>query len=143
MTALLESLLLNDTPFISALHVFLSHIDHFIALITRLQTVQQNLDLETDEGVVDALANYASEEQEIISSLLDAKKLLDDGVRGLVDRLREVEQRRHGAGVDSRKLTFGEDEVYTPWKGPGVDRLLMKLDFGRLDGDAGGAVDVT
>jgi hypothetical protein len=143
LTALLESLLLNDTPFISALHVFLSHIDHFIALITRLQTVQQNLDLETDEGVVDALANYASEEQEIISSLLDAKKLLDDGVRGLVERLREVEQRRHGAGVDSRKLTFGEDEVYTPWKGPGVDRLLMKLDFGRLDGDAGGAVDVT
>jgi len=144
LSALLTSLLLDDAPFTLALKSFLSHIDHFIALLTRLQTVQQNLDLETDEGVVDALANYASEEQETMTALIEARKELDDDVKGVVERLREVDERRHGMDVGVRTFGAGTGEgvVYVAWKGPGVDRLLMKVDFGRVDteGVAGGGL---
>ncbi|GME21970.1 Spc97/Spc98 family protein [Neofusicoccum parvum] len=92
-----------------------------------LSSLQQNLDLERDEGVVDALANYEQEEKDVLLELDRARKRVDSDLRSLVGRLRELDKERVGTGL------FGDGETiggFEPWKGGGVDRLLMKLDFG-------------
>ncbi|KAL1638200.1 hypothetical protein SLS56_000008 [Neofusicoccum ribis] len=127
LRSLSYSLLLTDLPYTHALRSFLTHVDELVAFIERLRTVQQNLDLERDEGVVDALANYEQEEKDVLLELDRARKRVDSDLRSLVGRLRELDKERVGTGL------FGDGESiggFEPWKGGGVDRLLMKLDFG-------------
>ncbi|GME34188.1 Spc97/Spc98 family protein [Neofusicoccum parvum] len=127
LRSLSYSLLLTDLPYTHALRSFLTHVDELVAFIERLRTVQQNLDLERDEGVVDALANYEQEEKDVLLELDRARKRVDSDLRSLVGRLRELDKERVGTGL------FGDGETiggFEPWKGGGVDRLLMKLDFG-------------
>jgi hypothetical protein len=110
----------------------LMHIDELVAYILRLQSIQQNLDLEEDEGVVDALANNEQEQKDVQLELDRSRKRVDGDMKAVVGRLRELD----AAKVDT---AFGGDEFvgvdekqeYVPWRGPGVERLLMKLDFGR------------
>lgn len=127
LRSLSYSLLLTDLPYTHALRSFLTHVDELFAFIERLRTVQQNLDLERDEGVVDALANYEQEEKDVLLELDRARKRVDSDLRSLVGRLRELDKERVGTGL------FGDGEMiggFEPWRGGGVDRLLMKLDFG-------------
>ncbi|KAL1636372.1 hypothetical protein SLS58_009865 [Diplodia intermedia] len=127
LRSLSYSLLLTDMPYTHALRSFLTHVDELIAFIDRLRTIQRNLDLERDEGVVDALANYEQEEKDVLLELDRARKRVDSDLRSLVARLRELDKERVGTGL------FGDGESiggFEPWKGGGVDRLLMKLDFG-------------
>lgn len=152
LASLTHSIFLSDFPFTSTLRALLKSIDHLIALVTRLQTVQQNLDLETDEGVVDALANYAQDERDIWDQLRQSRTEVDTGIKDLIAKLRDIDESRGGEG---RRL-FGlgnssqpphhqsnptgegasrNEDAYVPWKPAGVDRLLMKLDFGSLSLD--------
>ncbi|KKY16315.1 putative spc97 spc98 family protein [Diplodia seriata] len=127
LRSLSYSLLLTDMPYTHALRSFLTHVDELIAFIDRLRTIQRNLDLERDEGVVDAFANYEQEEKDVLLELDRARKRVDSDLRSLVARLRELDKERVGTGL------FGDGESiggFEPWKGGGVDRLLMKLDFG-------------
>ncbi|OMP85860.1 hypothetical protein BK809_0002072 [Diplodia seriata] len=127
LRSLSYSLLLTDMPYTHALRSFLTHVDELIAFIDRLRTIQRNLDLERDEGVVDALANYEQEEKDVLLELDRARKRADSDLRSMVARLRELDKERVGTGL------FGDGESiggFEPWKGGGVDRLLMKLDFG-------------
>ena len=73
LTSLHTSLLLTDAVFTSRLRTLLTHIDHLVALIQRLQGIQQNLDLETDEGIEDALADYKKEESIVLRELEKAR----------------------------------------------------------------------
>ncbi|WEW57407.1 hypothetical protein PRK78_002874 [Emydomyces testavorans] len=142
-----QSLFLTDVHFTRALRTLFTHIDHFISLITQLQTVQQNLDLETDEGVFDSLANYSQDEQQIWSELCDARIKLDDGITEVISRLRDIDDNRlaegirmfefrnntnqdSSAGGDAQAFFSERTNSYIPWKAAGVDRLLMKLDSG-------------
>ncbi|KAK0660630.1 hypothetical protein DIS24_g3264 [Lasiodiplodia hormozganensis] len=127
LRSLSYALLLTDLPYTHALRSFLTHVDELIAFIDRMRTVQRNLDLERDEGVVDALANYEQEEKDVLLELDRARKRVDSDLRSLVARLRELDKERVGTGL------FGDGESiggFEPWRGGGVDRLLMKLDFG-------------
>ena len=63
LSCLSHSILLTDVPYTHALRSLLTHIDELIAFLSRLRVIQANLDLETDSGVVDALANYEDEER--------------------------------------------------------------------------------
>jgi len=127
-----QALLLRDAPFTRLLRTMLVHIDELVAYILRLQSIQQNLDLEEDEGVVDALANNEQEQKDVQLELDRSRKRIDGDMKAVVGRLRELD----AAKVDT---AFGGDEFvgvdekqeYVPWRGPGVERLLMKLDFGR------------
>ncbi|TKA79344.1 hypothetical protein B0A49_01701 [Cryomyces minteri] len=137
LAALSHAVLLTDLPYTKALRIFIAHTDQLVAYITRLQTVQQNRDLEEDDGVVDALADYSKEEKDITLELDRSRKRVDSGMRDLVKRLRELDVERIGAErfVDG---AAGEEGAYVPWRVGGVERLLMKLDFGRLaDGEEG------
>jgi len=122
------SLLLTDFSFTRSLREFFTHVDELVAFVTRLQIIQQNLDLEED-GVVDDLANYAQEEKEVELKLDRARKRVDSDLKSLVARLREIDAERVGSGAYPRQSTLRGDS-YEPWRVGGVDRLLMKLDWG-------------
>jgi hypothetical protein len=103
--------------------------------------VQQNLDLESDEGVVDSLANYAQDEREIWLELREARTDVDNRLNELIDRLRDIDDSRLNDGktpldlgnkdLNGNSVPLGAHaDAYVPWKAAGVDRLLMKLDLG-------------
>ncbi|KAI9874748.1 MAG: hypothetical protein M1830_009326 [Pleopsidium flavum] len=137
LASLAHNLLLTDTSFALILRSFLTRVDHFVALITRLQSVQQNLDLETDEGVVDTFANYTIEEKELVAELKMAREEIDNGIKSLVVRLRDIDSERVGRGNQFPGKGKVEDGGFVPWKGSGVHQLLMKLDFTSLSMDEG------
>ncbi|PWY72200.1 Spc98 family protein [Aspergillus sclerotioniger CBS 115572] len=149
--ALTESLFLTDIPFTKALRALLTSVEHFIALVVRLKGIQRNMDLETDEGVIDALVDYAAEEREVWQSLGAARASVEAGIKDAVARLRDIDDSRSGEG--RQMLDFGKDSRengqflsangsatgpglchYVPRKAAGVDHLLMKLDFGNANG---------
>ena len=129
LECLVHSLLLDDHLYTRALRQFMTHIDHPIALIERLSTVQHHLDLETDAGVVDTFANYRLEEQELLNDLSEARLEVDRDIANLVQRLRDIDIERAGAGTGSFDHRAAEDDGVVPWRSSGIDRLLVKLDF--------------
>lgn len=163
LASLAQSLFLTEIPFTRSLRSLLTSIDHLIALVTRLETIQRNLDLETDEGVVDALADYTREEKEIWHELRETRDEVERGIREVVMRLRDIDDSRSGEGRrmfdlgnnnnnnngnqnNSNSNNHGprglaEPNVYVPRKAAGVDRLLMKLDFGSLNSALGGGAE--
>ncbi|KAJ5279170.1 Spc97/Spc98 [Penicillium angulare] len=146
LSVLVQSLFLTDVPFTSALRALLTSVDRFVALVIRLETIQRNMDLETDEGVVDALVDYAHEEREIWHQLRDTHDDVKSGMHDLVASLRDIDDHRSGEGLGlTTKPVYGlggranqphsgtgPGGHYVPRQPAGVDRLLMKLDFGSL-----------
>ncbi|KAL9080772.1 MAG: hypothetical protein Q9157_000559 [Trypethelium eluteriae] len=141
LATLISSLLLADAKFTSELRALVTHIDGLIAYVTRLQAIQQSLDLEADEGVVDALTDYEKEERNTLLEIDRGRKRLDGGMKGVVGRLRELDAERMGRGAGFGITSMGKaQEVdsrdggiqYEAWRGGGLDRLLMKLDFGSV-----------
>lgn len=157
LSALTRHLLLPHTGFTSALSLLLKSTEHACGLMTTISTVQRGLDLETDHGVQSAFTNYAVEEAKLLLDLLAAARDLRGRVSGVVAVLRDLDRagRTTGGELNPRLLPGlkkqveeeeeqkereddeGEDEEgrFVPWKGWGVERLLLKLDWaGREDG---------
>ncbi|KAJ5990512.1 hypothetical protein N7499_011060 [Penicillium canescens] len=148
LASLVQSLFLTEVPFTNTLRSILTDIDRFVALVIRLENIQRNMDLETDEGVVDAMIDYAQEEREMWEMLGSTRNHVETGMKDLVTSLRNIDDSRSGEGRGSvdfgtefGQMGFGpqrEDSAgpsfshYMPRKPAGVDRLLMKLDFGSL-----------
>jgi len=136
LKAVTKSLLIADTTFTKLLRILLMHVDELVAFILRLQTIQQNLDLEEDEGVIDAMANNEQEEKDVQLELDRSRKRVDSDMKAVVDRLRELDAERTGVDFDEYSAAeAGQKQEYVPWRGPGVERLLMKLDFARASED--------
>lgn len=124
------SLLLTDPTFAKLLRVFCTHVDDLVAYITRLTGIQQSLDLEEDEGVEDFAQNYKREEGEVLMELDRARRRLDSDLKGLVERLRDVDSERIGASAPGVMGLAQPDAIeYEPLRVGGIDRLLMKLDW--------------
>jgi hypothetical protein len=128
----LHALLLTDIPFTTSLRQLLQHIDALVALLHSLQHIQSNLDLEEDEGVVDALRDYRAEEENIKREVDRARKRVDAALKGVVGRLREMEGGNIvGGGSSTGAAGAGAKEgSYQSLRGAGVERLLMKLEGG-------------
>ncbi|KAI1326280.1 Spc97/Spc98 family protein, partial [Xylariaceae sp. FL0255] len=145
LSALTRRLLLTCSSFTAPLYDLLVHIDHLIALVQRLQNVWTSLDLETDEGVVDAFANLETEERDVRAQLRGVERSVKEGVECVVDALRALSMDPGFAeemeGVDVYGEVGEGDDVgewneeegqrkYRPRRVGGIERLLMKLDFG-------------
>ncbi|KAF2009979.1 Spc98 family protein [Aaosphaeria arxii CBS 175.79] len=154
LTSITTSLLLTDTPFTTTLRSFLAHASELTALISRLQVVRASLDLADDDGVeddVDLATNLVKEEGEVRVQLDRARRRLDGDMKALVGRLRDIDAERVGGDVSSvvGKGNAGggageggeEGMVYKPLRIGGVDRLLMKLDWGAVDDEGDGDDD--
>lgn len=133
LSALRASLLLHLTGFTQALLGTLKFVDHFVALFARLQITQQNLDLEVDEGVVDALANHRNDEHEILQEIERSRETIEEQLERLVKELRDSVDWTNikgpwDVGPSLNELDLGTS-VYTPWRSRNIDGLLMKLEF--------------
>lgn len=158
LSALTRHLLIPQTEFTSALSLLLKSTEHICGLMTSISIVQRGLDLETDHGVQSAFTNYDVEEKNLLLELLAAARDLRGRVSSVVAMLRDVDRagRTTGGaelipagvllpGVNKNHVgeqkegedDEGEDDEgrFVPWKGWGVERLLLKLDWaGREDG---------
>ncbi|KAL1652984.1 hypothetical protein SLS61_004605 [Didymella pomorum] len=134
LASIAYSLLITDGAFTKLLRTFCTHVDDLVGHITRLQSVQQNLDLEEDEGVEDFSQNYKKEEADVSLEMDRARRRLDSDLKGLVERLREIDSERIGASGPRPMNALDDDEGrYEPLRVGGIDRLLMKLDWGGED----------
>lgn len=152
---LVRCLLLSHQSFTDALYELLVHVDRLVGLVARLQAVWTAADLETDVGVVDAFVDHEREEREVVREIRDVERRVKGGVEGCVGVLRGVEAGGDGLGLNGagedeenagrEEIRLREEGQYVPMRVGGVDRLLMKLDFGSwFDGarrDASGLDD--
>lgn len=155
LRALAHRLLLTQQSFTDPLYELLVQIDHLVALVHRLQSVWAAADLEADAGVVDAFVDLEKEERDVQREIRGVEGRVKRGIEGLIGELRRLEGSgvlQHGVGLGEAAEGEDEGEVvwmresgeYVPRRVGGVDRLLMKLDFGSWFGrgaDEGGVED--
>ncbi|CAI4216972.1 unnamed protein product [Parascedosporium putredinis] len=77
LRSLCRHLLLTQSSYTEPLYKLLVHIDQLVALMRRLHSIWEAMDLETDAGVVDAFANLERDERAIIPAL----KTIEGSVR--------------------------------------------------------------
>ena len=150
---LISSLLLSSPLYTNALYTLLLTLDTFTSMTHRLHQIWTSLDLEADEGVVDAFSDFAKEEVDVRKQIREVEGQVKEGIRGVVRCLRDVDGeicggingKLEGQGEQWNEEEFADDEGsgfegrrrYRPAKVGRVDRLLMKLDFGGWFDDAG------
>jgi hypothetical protein len=130
-------LLISTSSFTQPLFTLLKAIDHLVALVYRIQTIWAALDLETDEGVVDAFSDFHKEEGDVAMQLAEAADTVKLSVQKLLASLRDLDQNSSNdissiddieAGVDGIELI--DADAFKLKESGRLDRLLMKLDFG-------------
>ena len=130
LAALHGGLLLDSEHFVTDMKRLTNLIDHYVALFHRLQTIWEGLDLQEDDGVVDAFSNYAQDESSVLAEMARSSGLLEEALMNLVERLKEADKQRSVDGVTS---DFGQldlqRERFVPWQPRTIDRLIMKLDL--------------
>jgi hypothetical protein len=140
LAALSTSLLLTTPSFTDPLYHLLQQIDHLVALVHRVHSIWQSLDLEADEGVVDAFSDFRKEEADVREQLVVIAGRVKAAIEELVRSLRDADQDKEGWDTGFEELVLGREGAYVPTKVGRVDRLLMKLDFGGwFDGKPRGA----
>lgn len=132
LAALTYALFLTDVPYTKELRSLLGNVDQLIALFVRLLEIQAKIDLEQEAGL--ATDHVEDDERKIALEIDRARKRVDSDLRSVIGRLRQLDQERIGA-VRYLDLAGVETGGFEPWKGGGVDRLLMKLEFGRVKED--------
>lgn len=138
LSSLTYALLLTDVGFARTIRALIANVDLLAAHFSRLQSIQRSLDLDADSGV--PASTYAEEDERAVALELDrARKRVDSGMKDVVGRLRQLDNERLGDSM-FRGLRINEEggddgRAFEPWRGGGVERLLMKLDFGRVNED--------
>lgn len=130
LAALAASLLLTTSSFTDPLYHLLQQIDHLVALVHRVHSIWQSLDLEADEGVVDAFSDFHKEEKDVKEQMVVIAARVKSAIEELVKSLRDIDQEKEGWDSGFEELVLGDEGAYVPTKVGRVDRLLMKLDFG-------------
>lgn len=134
LASLTYALLLTDAPYTKDLRSLLGNTDNLVAFFSRLLDIQQKRELE--EQTEGESGHTAQEEQRISLELDRARKKVDSDLKAVVSRLRQLDHERIGSMRFLDLRLNGEKGDFEVWKGGGVDRLLMKLEFGRLARDA-------
>ncbi|KAM5378396.1 hypothetical protein ACJA88_006130 [Fusarium oxysporum] len=164
LRTLIHRLLLTQPTFTQPLYNLLIHIDHLVAHLHRLHAIYTSIDLETDAGVVDAFVDLESEERDVKRRLHDIESSVRSGIEDVVAALRALESdpifTAEWEGDTAPATATEEDEDdqrdgrardtddaeerggFTAARVGGINRLLMKLDFGTWFGRADGHDDV-
>lgn len=137
LRTLSHRLLLTKEPFTTPLYNLLVYIDYLVAHVRRLHSIYTAADLEADAGVVDSEADLVGEEAQVIAQLRAVERKVRRGIEAVVDSLETLsedvdflaEWEGEGLGTDMGD-EMGTGEPYRPGRVGGIDRLLMKLDFG-------------
>ena len=134
LASLRTALLLVHATFTHSLRRLMTSIDHLCGLMQRLDVVQQSLNAEALLNGHEASGSHSSTEDRRIMGELDTSRLkLANGVQGLIEALRSIDAARAaGRGFRTSNGTV-EENSFVPWNGGGVDRLLLKFDYGNGD----------
>jgi len=128
--ALTDALLLHQISFTKSLRTLLIHIDHLVAFVVRLQTVQRDLDM-FDGGV--SAQNYVREEKNIYEDMIATSHLVHNDIKQLIVNLKNINTiKRSPQQYHNQPLP--RCTGFLPWVGGSVDRLLMRLEF-HITGD--------
>ena len=128
LTSLVTSLLLGNETYAQTLRTLLIRIDQLVAFVGRLQDIQSHIDLQ-DEGVVETVSrNYEEEEQQIHRELTEAGQRVKQSKTALTEELRKIETSRY-TSEDLPDSKIRSKTGFEPWKGSGVDRLLVRLQY--------------
>ncbi|KIV93422.1 hypothetical protein PV10_04635 [Exophiala mesophila] len=133
LKSLSSALLICDDEYAQTLRATLILIDHFVALFYRIQTVWEGLDLQDDDGVVDAFSNYVQDEKEVLDEMDRTASNLETSLDSLVDSIKAGEKQSKGAVGPNNKWEslvglHLDDSRFSPWPNRTIDRLIMKLD---------------
>ncbi|KAG8167758.1 hypothetical protein KVR01_003447 [Diaporthe batatas] len=138
LATLIRRLLLTHQDFTDPLYNLLVEMDQLVALVHRMQEIWNAIDLEEDVGVVDAFVDLEREERDIKGRIKSVEDKTKAGIEGVITVLRNLEADHEGlawgsddAGEDGDGgAGLREEGQYVPRRVGGLDRLLMKLDFG-------------
>ncbi|RKF83540.1 putative spc97 spc98 family protein [Golovinomyces cichoracearum] len=128
--ALTSSLLLNIPEFTRPLYHLLQQIDHLVALVHRIHFIWKSLDLEAEEGILNAFSNFHKEEIDVQVELCLVADKVKTAIETLVNGLREIDQNKAGLDNGFTELILEEEGKYIPAKVGRINQLLIKLDFG-------------
>ncbi|CAD6576655.1 MAG: hypothetical protein ASARMPREDX12_007960 [Alectoria sarmentosa] len=132
LASLEKALLLRDPTFTAVLRRFMTSIDHMSALMQRLSTIQWSLDSDTQNEVLIATNHLGEEETRLVVDLEASRSKVASGVQTLIQALRAIDAASTAErGYQGDKRLMQHDE-FVPWTGGGVDRLLLKLDYGNV-----------
>lgn len=147
LRSLCRHLLLTQSSYTEPLYKLLVHIDQLVALMRRLHSIWEAMDLETDAGVVDAFANLERDERAIIPALKKIEGSVRLSITTVIAALRILEmdpvftaelEEDTGADLNSAQSPdglLGSGTAFVPRRLGGINHLLMKLDFGHwIDG---------
>ncbi|RMZ90489.1 hypothetical protein DV736_g2261, partial [Chaetothyriales sp. CBS 134916] len=129
LEAMHAALLVGDDAFISSLKTLLTLIDHYVALFARLQSVWEGLDLEEDDGVVDAFSNLAKDEKDVLSEMARSRIRVEERIASLVHRLKSIEKDVLLDMIEGLGSVDLERQGFRPWMPRTMNHLIMKLDF--------------
>jgi len=130
LKSLTAHLLLHTPTFTEPLYHLMQQIDHLVALVHGIHSIWLSLDLESDEGVVDAFSDFHKEEKDVKHQLAIIAGRVKDGIEAIIRSLRDVDQQKLESSFDFGQELSYDSDAYIPEKVGRVDRLLMKLDFG-------------
>lgn len=150
LISLRHQLLLTSTPFTGPLFELLQKVDYIVALVTRIHAIWTSIDLEEDQGVVDAFSDFHRELADVEPQLGDATVNVKTAIGTLVAALRVIDQDAESREDELEQLeaqvedfVLNGEETFKPRRVGRVDRLLMKLDFGGwLEPEVGDEVEV-
>ncbi|KAI9152078.1 Gamma-tubulin complex component 4 [Paramyrothecium foliicola] len=134
---LVHRLLLTQPTFTQPLYTLLVHLDHLVSHIQRLHSIYTAIDLETDSGVVDAFVDLEKEQAEVKALLRGVEGKVKRGIEEVVVSLRALENNADFVAewesdgvIGDEDDGLSDDVGYAPARVGGINRLLMKLDFG-------------
>lgn len=126
-------LLLNNADFTSLLRRLITSIAHLSALMQRLSITQQSLDSQTGNGADSGKSNYAAEAHSTMEQLKAARSKVANEVQALIEALHMIDAARTSGRQYQGVNAAMEHDGFVPWTGGGVDRLLLKFDYGTVD----------
>ncbi|KAG5933867.1 hypothetical protein E4U53_000845 [Claviceps sorghi] len=139
LRTLTHRLLLTQPSFTQPLYALLTHIDHLATHLDRLHSLFTSSDLYHDAGVLDTVSSPDPdrEQSHLLGSLHTLHHKVKHGIQHAVQALRVLESdpaflaEWDGQALVEQDEGDGETRMaYVPARVGGVDRLLMKLDFG-------------
>ncbi|PKS08848.1 hypothetical protein jhhlp_003458 [Lomentospora prolificans] len=153
LRSLCRHLLLTQPSYTEPLYSLLVHIDQLVALIRRLHSIWEAMDLETDAGVVDAFVDLERDEREVIPAIRVLEGNIRTSISDVIAALRALEMDTAFAaelegdtdpGLDDyhpHAEEAGGGAAFVPPRIGGINHLLMKLDFGGWIGGPGSEAD--
>lgn len=126
-------LLLNNTEFTHLLRRFMTSIDHLSALMQRFDVTQRDLDSQIDNDMESEKGHLANDSRRTLEDLKTSSLKVAGEVQALIGSLRAIDAARaDGRQYKSTNAAVDQDE-FVPWTGGGIDRLLLKFDYGSTD----------